>query len=111
MRGSVTVLGQQIMLTNLCQEIVLTDTDMCSLGYNMPKPKYQFSRAKWYTVQLNGHATWRLSDEYNQIIEWCTEHFGPHPAKHDAWSRWYVGLGHINFRDSRDYVLYQLRWS
>jgi hypothetical protein len=88
--------------TNLCKEILLPMN---------PEPKYKFSRAKWYTVGLNGNATWRFSDEYNQIIAWCTENFGAHPSKPDAWSRWYVGLGYINFRDAKDYEWYVLRWS
>ena len=84
---------------NLCKEILL------------PESKYKFSRAKWHTAEIHSNAIWRFSDEYNQIIEWCTEHFGPHPKKHDAWSRWYVGLGYINFRDEADYALYMLRWA
>ena len=109
MRGNVTVLGQKIMLTNLCQEIIMTDTELCSLGYNMPKPKYQFSRVKWYTVDI-GRGVWKLSQEYNKIIEWCTEQFGPHPNRHDAWSRWWVGVGTMYFRDEKDYVMFLLRW-
>ena len=89
---------------NLCKEILFPMKPE-------PEPKYKFSRAKWYTVQLNGHATWRFSDEYNQIIDWCTQHFGPHPSKPDAWSRWYVGLGYIKIRDAKDYEWYILRWS
>lgn len=87
--------------TNLCKEIVFPQPT---------KPKYQFSRAKWYTAQLPGYATWRYSDEYNSIIAWCNETFGPHPKKQDAWSRWYVGLGFINFRDQKDYQWFVLRW-
>jgi hypothetical protein len=74
------------------------------------KSKYQFSRAKWHTVDI-GDGVWRLSREYNEIIKWCTEHFGKHPNKPDAWSRWWVGLGVINFRDEKDFVFYQLKWS
>ena len=96
------VLKNRYYDTNLCKEIMLP---------MHPEPKYKFSRAKWYTVQLNGNATWRLSDEYNQIIDWCTEHFGEHPKKPDAWTRWYVGLGYINFRDAKDYEWFMLRWS
>lgn len=95
-------LKNRIYGTNLCKEIMLPMA---------PESKYKFSRAKWYTAKLNGDAIWRLSDRYNQIIAWCTEQYGPHPTKHDAWSRWYVGLGYINFRDERDFVLYQLRWA
>lgn len=95
-------LKNRIYDTNLCNEIVMPTE---------PGPKYKFSRAKWYTAQLHGTATWVFSDEYNQVIAWCTEQFGPHPTKQDAWSRWYVGLGYINFRDERDFVLYQLKWA
>lgn len=106
----------QLYNENLCKEIILT-ANTIMMDYNVfyepvvSKSKYKFSRAKWYTAELTGHATWRFSDEYNQIIEWCTEHFGKHPTKHDAWSRWYVGLGYINFRDAKDYEWFMLRWS
>lgn len=88
--------------TNLCKEIMFPEK---------PQSKYKFSRAKWHTASLNGNATWRFSDEYNQIIAWCNDTFGPHPKKQDAWSRWYVGIGYINFRDEQDLILYKLKWS
>lgn len=88
--------------TNLCKEIVFPQP---------AKPKYKFSRAKWHTAQLPGYATWRYSDEYNTIIAWCSETFGPHPKAQDAWSRWYVGLGYINFRDEQDLVMFKLKWA
>jgi hypothetical protein len=88
--------------TNLCKEIMFPEPST---------PKYKFSRAKWYTAELNGKFTWRFSDEYNELIEWCNETFGPHPTKQDAWSRWYVGLGCINFRDEQDLVMFKLKWS
>lgn len=115
---------RQIFNTNLCKEIMLTGQQIISrdLGFfedqfltnvmqKRKKPEYKFSRAKWHTAQLHGNATWVFSDEYNQVIVWCTEQFGAHPVKQDAWSRWYVGLGYINFRDEADYILYQLRWA
>ena len=115
---SITALARRIMMTNLCKEIVYPASfyePFVSLNAvkNIkmpPKSKYQFSRAKWYTASLNGNATWRFSDEYNDIIAWCTEMFGAHPAKHDAWSRWHVGLGCVNFRDEKDYQWFVLRW-
>lgn len=120
--ASITALAQRIMETNLCKEIELTSTVTLELGvfyapHNPlktikmpPNLKYQFSRAKWHTVDI-GSGGWRLSREYNEIIEWCTKQFGSHPKKPDAWSRWWVGVGKIYFRDSNDYVLYQLRWA
>lgn len=112
---SITALTNRIMTNNLCKEIVL-DLDVFYAPYTplktikMPSNlKYRFSRAKWHTIDI-GSGGWRLSREYNEIIEWCTKQFGPHPKKPDAWSRWWVGVGQIYFRDSKDYVLYQLRW-
>ena len=86
---------------NLCKEIMLP---------TKAKSKYKFSRAKWHTVDI-GMGGWRLSREYNEIIEWCTEQFGEHPREHDAWSRWWVGVGTMYFRDEKDYVLFQLKWA
>ncbi len=97
-------LKNRIYDTNLCKEIFIP-------MHPVKKPKYQFSRAHWYSAEMPGHATWRFSDEYNSIINWCTEQFGPHPWRQDAWSRWWVGLGVINFRDEKDFVFYKLKWS
>jgi len=97
------MLKNRIYDRNLCKEIFLP-------MHPVTKPKYQFSRAKWHTVDI-GNGTWRLGREYNEIIEWCTEHFGKHPNKPDAWSRWWVGVGVINFRDEKDFVFYKLKWS
>jgi hypothetical protein len=95
-------LNNRIYNTNRCKEIMLP------ISYD--KPKYKFSRAKWYTAEINDNSLWRMSKEYNNVIEWCTEQFGPHPKNKDAWSRWWVGLGYIRFRDEKDYMLYQLKW-
>jgi hypothetical protein len=87
--------------TNLCKEIM----------FSVPAAsKYKFSRAKWHTVDI-GMGSWRLGREYNDIITWCNETFGAHPKKPDAWSRWWVGIGQIYFRDQQDLVLYKLKWS
>lgn len=95
------VLKNRIYGTNLCQEIMMPME---------PKPKYQFSRAKWYTADI-GTGVWKLSREYNEMIAWCNDTFGAHPKRPDAWSRWWVGIGYIRFRDEQDLVMYQLRWS
>ena len=95
------VMKNRIYDTNLCKEIMIPLE---------PKPKYQFSRAKWYTADI-GVGTWKLSREYNEMIAWCNDTFGPHPKKPDAWSRWWVGIGYIRFRDEQDLVLYKLKWT
>jgi hypothetical protein len=97
------VLKNRIYGTNLCNEIMLPLEPV-------QKPKYQFSRAKWHTVDIGGGG-WRLSREYNEIIDWCNDTFGPHPKRSDAWSRWWVGIGQIYFRDEQDLVLYKLKWA
>lgn len=97
------VLKNRIYDSNLCKEIFLP------MG-PVTKSKYKFSRAKWHTVDI-GDGIWRLGREYNEIIEWCTQHFGKHPNRPDAWSRWWVGVGSIYFREEKDFVFYQLKWS
>ena len=90
----------QIGMNNLCQEIILPTEPM-------KKPKYQFSRAKWYEV----HLMFKSYDPIQERIDWCAETFGPQPEKPDAWSRWYTSFTTIRFRDSKDYEWFMLRWS
>ena len=73
--------------------------------FAQPKPKYQFSRATWYEVEFN----WT---DYDEIVDWCKEQFGPHDKQPDAWSRWvHVYEYKIQFRDEKDYAWFVLRWS
>lgn len=81
--------------TNLCKEILFPQP---------AKPKYQFSRAKWYVADYN----WQ---DYTEVMLWCAEQFGPHPRQHDAWSRWWDRYeGKVHFRDEKDYNWFVLRW-
>jgi len=83
---------------NLCKEILLP---------MKPAPKYKFSRAKWYEADLFGKG-------YNlrELYEWCEQHFGPHPKRPDAWSRWINNRNSLfRFRDAKDYEWFMLRWS
>ncbi len=69
-----------------------------------PKSKYKFSR-EWYVATYN-------YNYYHEVVEWCTQHFGPHPNYPDAWSRWvHKYEDQIQFRDEKDYVWFMLRWS
>lgn len=110
--ASITALGQRILSMNLCREIMLPMSDgqfypRTTLSIlRLPRaPKYKFSRARWYEAEYN----WIHQAE---VVEWCTEQFGPHPEQPDAWSRWnHKWQDRIQFRDERDYVLFQLRWS
>lgn len=67
--------------------------------------KYKFSRANWYRARYS----WL---DYNAVMAWCAEHFGAHPKRPDAWSRWQTAAwsGQLLFRDEEDFVLYTLRW-
>jgi hypothetical protein len=67
--------------------------------------KYKFSRAKWYDADHH-------YDDYEEVMAWCTEHFGPRPRRPDAWTRWYdIHIDRIRFRDEKDYAWFVLRWS
>ncbi len=71
----------------------------------MKKPKYSFSRAKWYVAEFD------LKD-YDEVRQWCSTQFGKHDGCTDAWSRWWHRYEtSIHFRDQKDYVLFMLRWS
>lgn len=83
--------------------------DINSLYANMftiqPQSKYKFSRANWYVANFD-------HKHYFEVEEWCEKHFGKHPARPDAWSRWvHKYEDQIHFRDEKDYVLFMLRWS
>lgn len=69
-----------------------------------PKPKYKFSRAKWYEA--------KLPRDGQGAFNWCVKNFGPEPTNPDAWSRWYFNVERtFRFRDEKDYVFFMLRWS
>ena len=94
---TMSVLKSRYYNTNLCKEIVLP---MFST-----KPKYQFSRAKWY----EGKFDWR---KYDEVHYWCEQNFGKHDKRPDAWSRWnHLYEDMILFRDEQDYIMFVLRWS
>lgn len=85
MRGTITVQGQKIDLS----------------GAN--STKYNFSR-EWYEAEFD----W---SDRKEVIEWCTQQFGPQPQQPDAWTRWYSRLASlVFFRDEQDYMLFLLRW-
>ena len=68
------------------------------------KPKYKFSR-NWHQAYFN-------PKDYTDVVHWCSEQFGPHPQRPDAWCRWRHDFeDSILFRDEKDYVLFVLRWS
>ena len=66
--------------------------------------KYKFSR-NWYRAEF-------AHKDYHAVDAWCSQQFGPHPARPDAWSRWWHKFEYsILFRDEKDYILFMLRWS
>jgi hypothetical protein len=79
--------------------------EIFTMKANYAPLKYKFSRAKWY------YADHRYED-YDAIIAWCTEQFGPRPKRPDAWTRWVdEHIDRIKFRDEKDYAWFVLRWS
>ena len=107
MNGNITVAGQQIllpMIRKVYPGIVASQIMGVQL---MSKPKYKFSRAKWYTADLM-----TMNQDLFKVHEWCTEQFGPHDRYPNAWSRWVGGImGNIKFRDEKDYQWFILKWS
>ena len=103
--------GKSIYNNNLCKEIMMQSLNGMKVSQWMmdaqkDQSKYKFSR-KWHVAEFD------LKD-YDAVLEWCAEQFGPHPQNPDAWSRWYfqsVWGETIHFRDDRDYVLFILRWA
>jgi hypothetical protein len=70
-----------------------------------PQSKYKFSRARWYDAD-------HRYEDYDDVMAWCTEQFGPRPRRPDAWTRWYdIHIDRIRFRDERDYQWFLLRWA
>ena len=79
-------------------------SDWANLRSKRSKPKYTFSRAKWYTC-------WVKIAQHEDVIDWCTEHFGKAPKHPDAWCRWYeCSMFVIRFRDEDDAIMFKLRW-
>lgn len=86
---------------NLCKEIMLP-----MITKPKSKSNYQFSRNNWHWVEINS-----MADDYYERLAWCEEMFGAQPKNPDAWTRWYSSWSTLKFRDEKDYMLYQLRWS
>lgn len=56
------------------------------------------------------------SGEWNQMISWCIETFGPSGTEKSpgVWSPneiWYANNAKFLFRDQKDLTLFMLRWS
>jgi hypothetical protein len=110
-KSTMTMLKSRIYNANLCKEIVLSDQQLCIIGYPLTSialkklmPKYKFSRANWYVAEFD----WVHQHE---VLVWCSQQFGPHPTRPDAWSRWYNKYSEkIHFRDEKDYQWFLLRW-
>lgn len=117
-KSTMTMLKSRIYTANLCKEIVLSNSfdvtvldSMLIPGY--PKtsnslkklmPTYKFSRANWYVAEFD-------DKNYFEVEAWCSQQFGPHPARPDAWSRWVHKYSEkIHFRDEKDYQWFLLRW-
>ena len=89
--------SKRLMTDNLCKEILIQE-------FNRPVTKYKFSR-EWLKADYR-------HEDYDKVVIWCIEHFGPPDRKPDAWSRWrHAYFDQMWFRDQADYILFVLRWS
>jgi hypothetical protein len=94
-KSTLNSLIKSLYHSNLCNEIVLP---------MKPEPKYKFSRRNWYVADFD----WV---HHGEVLAWCSQQFGPHPARPDAWSRWYNKYSEkIHFRDEKDYEWFVLKW-
>lgn len=99
---------QKMLLNSVYGSVYSNDVN--SLYANMftdsiPQSKYKFSRANWYVAEYD-------NKHHFEVLAWCSQQFGPYPARPDAWSRWFNMYSEkIHFRDEKDYVLFMLRWS
>ena len=99
MKGPITVLHQHIILPTP----VVARNEARMLALRNP-PKYKFSRAKWYVAEYD-------NKHHFEVLAWCSQQFGPYPARPDAWSRWVNMYSEkIHFRDEKDYQWFLLRW-
>ena len=99
----------QLYNDNLCKEITLTAQKLLNeytiMWDNEPKSKYSFSRNNWYEAD-------HRYEDYDEVVAWCTEQFGPRPRRSDPWTRWVdIHIDRIRFRDAKDYEWFMLRWS
>lgn len=109
---------RKILPVNLAQEILSVQpmtgpSKIFTLraNYNR-KPKYNFSRAKWYEADREMVKTKSAYVKYStEQFSWCVAQFGPQPNYPDAWSRWYMINDRFRFRDEKDYIWFMLRWS
>ena len=77
-----------------------------------PKPKYSFSRAKWYYAKRKKDKSFAAEFTFDlEQYEWCIKQFGPPPKQPDAWARWGMLSDNYRFRDEKDYMLFILRWA
>ena len=47
---------------------------------------------------------------YQEILEWCTEQFGPPGGKKYRWME-ILMIGSLEFRDEKDAMLFLLKWA
>jgi hypothetical protein len=87
------ILKNRMYGTNLCKEILFP---------MQLESKYKFSRANWYQAEFK-------PEDYHAVDAWCSQQFGPHPPRPDAWSRWWHKFEY-SIRDQDDYMMFVLRW-
>jgi hypothetical protein len=69
---------------------------------------------KYYAISpiFPAHAPTWFKPEWNIIVEWCIDTYGPTPED-GVWTpaaRWYVNNAKFWFRNERDMLLFLLKW-
>jgi hypothetical protein len=75
----------------------------------MSKQKLAFS-ANWpanLEVDVSGLTPWQRSERR----QWCILNISPLGDSLNPWASWHAGEYNICFRNSRDAMLYNLRWA
>jgi hypothetical protein len=113
------------MVMNIADEIIeqaakelarQIDQDLLkSLGgpeYQLVLDEGRVFGSRYYTAQPMGWGFYGDGIEWNDMVAWCVKTFGPTTSV--AWEpnqRWYVNNAKFWFRDTKDQLLFVLRWS
>jgi hypothetical protein len=69
--------------------------------------------ARYYTVQPMGWGFYGHNVEWDEMVAWCVKTLGPTPDD-GVWTpsmRWYVNNAKFWFRNTKDQLLFVLKWS
>ncbi|CAB4130141.1 hypothetical protein UFOVP116_290 [uncultured Caudovirales phage] len=84
------------------------------IGFGTTNSLYGYDRY-WVRLQVYTNIGFDQHTDFNEILHWCTHHFGP--ADRDDLDdsitprpRWWKVWDKISFRDEADRTMFLLRW-